>query len=176
MEYEEWADNKQSLFLRCRSPPMSTTKQQWAFCHADLISFDAGGPSLYFRAFASLLLPLWVPQNSHSYSPIFLTHSQTKTHILFLPWGCVWLRHEINLRACTLPPLLWHSFSPHHEARPLLCQHHHYPNVPILSQNPSLLCKHNVLLSPTSPTAQIGSGSLKLLFSLWSYNRYVKYI
>lgn len=63
---------------------------------------------LFFRVSPlSLLLPLCVPQNSHW----TLSLSSSHTHILFLPRGCVWLRHEINFRACTLPPRLWRPFS-----------------------------------------------------------------
>lgn len=96
-------NNKQTmLFLWCCLEP--ALKQQCSFCHADLHSLIQVASFFFFWPL-HFSLPAIVRSHSSSHTP------RKDTHVLFLPSGYVWLRHEINFIACTLPPLLWRPFS-----------------------------------------------------------------
>lgn len=106
-------------------------------CRSSL--FDAGRPLSFSVSPLSLSFCHCVSLRIHT----GLSPSRPHTHILFLPRGCVWLRHEINFRACTLPPRLWRPFSLTMK-RDCCCASlritpHHHLNAPFLSQNPSVL-------------------------------------
>ena len=84
--------------------------------HMQIWLFDAGWP-LFFSISLSACLSLCLSLSlSGSHLAIvcpleFTLNSLSHTHTYSLPWGCVWLRHEINFWGCILPPLFGRPLS-----------------------------------------------------------------
>lgn len=147
-------------------------------CRSSL--FDAGRP-LSFSVSPSLSPSAIVCPSEFTLDslPLVLTH----THILFLPRGCVWLRHEINFRACTLPPWLWRPFSLTMKRDCCCASLRINPPTTLMPPSCPRILQCSTLVSPgslpssSSPVVQSSCGALsfllyvaQILINIWNGN------
>lgn len=85
------------------SQSITNTQQQQqhsiTLFHMQILALWCRLASLFFLS-PSLVMPLCAPLNSHRTHSLSVSLARIHTHTLSLPWGCVWLRHEINFWAC----------------------------------------------------------------------------